>query len=87
MLRILSLAVVAGLLTRPAGAGDQQTYKIKIKRAGEGVTQREEKTDDSITKLTITDLNGNVLQEKDEKKVRREVFLLQIQLRGFCLGR
>ena len=75
MLRILSLAVVAGLLTGPAWAGDQQTYKIKIKKAGAGTTQREEKTDDSTTKLTVTDLNGNVLQEKDEKKVRREVFI------------
>ena len=40
MLRIVSLAVAFGLLTAPARAGDQQTYKINIKKAGEGTVAR-----------------------------------------------
>jgi hypothetical protein len=67
MIRILSLAAVAGLLAGPVRAGDQQTYTIKLKKYAEVKNYRIETIDDGTQGLQAEDLKGNIAQKKDDK--------------------
>jgi hypothetical protein len=78
MLRILSVAVALGLLAAPARAGDGQTYKIKIKKPGEGTVERVVKTEDTTTKVKLADNCGNVMQDKEEKTGHNYVYTLTV---------
>jgi hypothetical protein len=68
MIRILSLVALVGLLAGPVRAGDQQTYTIKLKKGGKGTVTRVDKSASGTGQLKVTDNDGNVLQDKDEKK-------------------
>ncbi len=74
MLRILSMVAVVGLLTGPARAGDQQTYKIKVKKSTEGTVERVEKGEDSTTTVKITDNQGKLVKEEGGKDGHRYVY-------------
>ena len=75
MVRILSVAVVFGLVAGPAwGQGDDKAYMIKIKKSAKGSTERVAKAEQSTQTIRVTD-NNNLLHEKDEKKAKEFVYV------------
>jgi hypothetical protein len=74
MLRILSVAVVFGLVVGPAWGQADKAYPIKIKRLAKGESELVDKTEMSTQTIKIEDNNQNLLKEQKEKKGRTSVY-------------
>jgi hypothetical protein len=72
MMRMLSVTVMFGLLVGSVRGQDEKTYTIKFKK--EADRARVLKTDGFSQKLKITDNDGKILKQQDEKKGDEEVY-------------
>jgi hypothetical protein len=75
LVRILSVAVVFGLVAGPAWGQGDKAYTIKIKKLGKGQSERVEKAEQSTQAVKVMDNNGNLIEEKEEKKARDFVYV------------
>jgi hypothetical protein len=68
MMRILSLAALVALLWGPVTAQDGESYTIKLKKPAAGQITTVDSVEQSLEQVKVADNNGNIQQEKDEKK-------------------
>jgi hypothetical protein len=75
MLRILSVAVVLGLVAGPAWGQADGPYQIKIKRLAKGESELVDKSEKATQNIKIEDNNGNLVKEQKENKGDVNVYL------------